>query len=213
MCAFAPVKSCKLIRRLAVTRCVWKSSRGDASAAAGGAWRIDVVDDGAQHLGRQRLLQKIDRPQLHGANGVGNVAIGGDDHDGSVEMSVPPHFRQQADAVHLRQPQVENREVEVIGRERFERLGRVAGLRCLPALGFQRDPVAEADVGFVVNKKYAFVITGFGSLSVCRGQIEIEFASLAGGAVDTDRSAVRGHDFLCDGQGPARSGISLPGTG
>ena len=138
--------------------------------------RHHIRHDVAQRLGRDRLLEKIDRAEFHRADGVRHIAIGRDDDGWRGETAVA-HLGEKIETIHLRHAHIEDREIESVGGQFIERPR--AAMRFLDdiAFGFQGHAIAEPDIWLVVHDQN-FCFHEVAPLRSGR-QIEIEFAAFA----------------------------------
>ena len=100
----------------------------------------DFCDHRSQGFRCQRLFQEIDSTELHRPNGMGDVTVGSDDHDGGLN-SLLTHAFQQLQATDFWHAHIENRQIKLPFVHRVERREPVGCLSHLQALGFERGPV------------------------------------------------------------------------
>ena len=109
-----------------------------------------------QRLGRDRLLEKVDRAEFHRADGVWHIAIGCDDDGWRGETAVA-HLGEKIEAIHLWHAHIEDREIESASGQFIERPGSAMRFLDDIAFGFQGHAIAEPDVWLVVYDQYCLL--------------------------------------------------------
>jgi hypothetical protein len=111
------------------------------------------LDDGADLVGAERLLQHVARAELDGLDRVLDGAVGG--HDDDVDERARRQERwNQGQAVAVPEPQIEKGEIERLARQRH--LGRLAARGLDHARGhvLETDAQRGADVLLVVDHEH-----------------------------------------------------------
>ncbi len=123
-----------------------------------------VLGDGARQLHRraqrgqhafrrERLLEELERAELGGAHGVGQVGLAAHHHDGDVG-SDPLELLQRREPVRpARHGEIEEHRIRPLALDRLDRRGPVGRLHGVEPLRLQQRADHPADVGFVVDQQ------------------------------------------------------------
>src|SRR5947209_6918359 len=120
------------------------------------ARQLERGPQGCEHaLGGERLLEELERAQLGGAHGVGEVRLAAH-HDHREVRCAALELLERLQAVGpARHHQVEQHRVGRLALDRRDRGGPIGGLGGLEALRLQQRPHHLADVGLVVHEQDA----------------------------------------------------------